>query len=140
MNWHSLIDDSPVNNNSTSNTQVDFNTMSAEELSNYAMNNPDWYSQNSALVDYWLGEKSYYNRASQNIKSQYEQLKALGVNPVLAMSLLGNVGSASLSGGQESSSSSYFATKYSANKSEESSILKTLLGVGILAVVKLLLK
>lgn len=111
---HDLVN-APTDKVDTGDTQpqniVDFSNMSAEELTEYAMKNPDFYKNNAGLFDYWLEEKSYKKRWDMNsLKSQFAQLKELGINPMLAMSLISGA-SQGLSGGATSNSASYLASR-----------------------------
>lgn len=82
-----------------------------EKIIDQATKDPDWYKNNAGLIDYILGERSYDRRWEKNsLKSQVEQLKALGINPMLAMSLLSGAGQ-SISGGETSNSASYLASR-----------------------------
>lgn len=109
---------------------------SAEDIIAKAERDPDWYKNNAGLIDYILEERSYDRRASQNIKSQFQQLKELGINPLLASSLLSGV---SLSGGASSGSASYLASRennrVSTQTSRENAISKAVISafVGIAA-------
>lgn len=127
---------------STPTGNLDFSNMSASDISNYAQTHPEWFQKNASLVDYWLNEKSYDRRSQNNIISQYEQLTKLGVNPVLAMSLLnGSIGT-SLSGGASASSDSFFASKYSSDTSSKNNVLNIIRAfalIGISIAVKALL-
>lgn len=121
-------------------SSLDFSSMNANDISKYAQEHPEWFKSNGSLVDYWLNEKSYESRSSNNIKSQFNQLQELGVNPVLAMSLLN--GGTSLSGGASSSSDSYFASQYSSDTSRENnitSVITKLVSLGITSMLALLL-
>lgn len=90
---------------------IDFSTMSAAELSKLMQQDPDLYEKYPALFDYWLEEKSYDRRyANTTLAAQFKQLKDLGINPMLAMSLLSGTNSA-LSGGASSSSASYMSSR-----------------------------
>lgn len=121
------------NSASTPSSNIDFSSMSANEISKYAQEHPEWYANNASLVDYWLNEKSYDRRSQNNIISQYDQLVKLGVNPVLAMSILSGSGT-TLSGGASASSDSFFASKYSSDTSKsnkQSDIIVKLISIGI---------
>lgn len=88
-----------IENNSTPTEVLNFDDMSLDDFSKYVMEHSDWAKDNSAMVDFWLNEKSYYKRRNTQIADYMKQLKEAGINPILAYQYASG---SSLSGGTDS--------------------------------------